>query len=357
MRIMKLLSAFSKTLSYGLPIGGPASRILAELALVSVDEHLYLRRVKFTRYADDYCIFCDNKSDAYNLLVLLSEKLFNEGLVLQKNKTRIISSNEFRETSGLLDPKLNNRNVSGISEEQKLLNISIRFDPYSPTAEEDYEHLKKAVNELDIVGILGREVAKTTIDTTISKQAINAIKALKPFAREGAIRTILDTDNLEVLAPVFVMIMRAVKGVYDELEDGGKDFVDKALTDIYDKYFHLLSVELNLSYFIQALSVRNTRRKEEILVELFDQKSSPLIRRQIILTMARWECFYWISDIKQRYSGLSEWEKRAFILASYVLGDEGKHWRQHTKQTWTPMDILVRDWFSERFQDTGTVPL
>ena len=237
------------------------------------------------------------------------------------------------------------------------MNISIRFDPYSPTAEEDYEHLKKAVNELDIVGILGREVAKTTIDTTISKQAINAIKALKPFAREGAIRTILDTDNLEVLAPVFVMIMRAVKGVYDELEDGGKDFVDKALTDIYDKYFHLLSVELNLSYFIQALSVRNTRRKEEILVELFDQKSSPLIRRQIILTMARWECFYWISDIKQRYSGLSEWEKRAFILASYVLGDEGKHWRQHTKQTWTPMDILVRDWFSERFQDTGTVPL
>jgi hypothetical protein len=33
-RIMQLLSSFSKNVSYGLPIGGPASRILAELALV-----------------------------------------------------------------------------------------------------------------------------------------------------------------------------------------------------------------------------------------------------------------------------------------------------------------------------------
>jgi len=356
-RIIKLLNVFSKNVSYGLPIGGPASRILAELALVLVDEHLYRRRIRFTRYADDYCIFCDTKSNAYELLVLLSEKLFNEGLILQKNKTRIITSKEFREASGLLDPETNNRNKDNISEEQKLLNISIRFDPYSPTAEEDYEQLKSAVNEVDIIGILGREVAKTAIDVTISKQAINAIKALDSYTREGAVRTILKPANLEMLAPVFVTIMRTIKGIYDELETDGKDFVDNALTDIYDNYSHLLSVELNLSYFIHALSVRNTQRKEEILLEIFDHQSSPLIRRQIILIMANWECFYWLSDIKQKYSGLSEWEKRAFIISSYILGDEGKHWRQNTKRTWTPMDTLVRDWFADRFQRNRTIPL
>jgi hypothetical protein len=36
-RIMDLLGAFSKNVSYGLPIGGPASRVLAELALNGVD--------------------------------------------------------------------------------------------------------------------------------------------------------------------------------------------------------------------------------------------------------------------------------------------------------------------------------
>lgn len=39
-RILKLLSQFSGTISYGLPVGGPASRILAELALNHTDFHL-----------------------------------------------------------------------------------------------------------------------------------------------------------------------------------------------------------------------------------------------------------------------------------------------------------------------------
>jgi len=356
-RIMQLLSSFQKNVSYGIPIGGPASRILAELALIPVDEHLFRRRIKFCRYADDYCIFCNSKSDAYKLLVLLSEKLFNEGLFLQKNKTRIVSSKEFQDTSSFLDPQCGQVDSKNLSEEQKLLNISIRFDPYSQTAEEDYDRLKEAVNEVDIIGILGREVTKTAIDTTIAKQAINAIRALDPFEKDGAIRTILDVQNLEVLSPVFVTVMRAVRGIYNELSDEGKDFIDRALINIYENHSHLISVELNLSYFVQALSMGNTPRKEEILVELFDKQTSHLIRRQIILSMANWKRFYWISDIKQRYGSLSDWEKRAFILASYVLGDEGKHWRQHIKHTWSPMDNIVRDWFSERFQKTETIPI
>lgn len=356
-RIMQLLKNFSKNVSYGLPIGGPASRILAELALTSVDDHLLRRQKSFCRYADDYSIFCDSKSEAYEALVLLSEKLFNEGLVLQKTKTRIISTKEFQEAAGLLDPRSEKSDSGDTTEEQKLLGISIRFDPYSLTAEEDYEKLKAAVNEVDIVGILGREVAKTAIDTTVAKQAIRAIRALDHPAREGAVRTILDDANLEVLSPVFVMVMLAVRGVYDELEDTGMDFVDDALLGIYENRPHLLSVELNLSYFIQALSAGNTGRKQEILIELFDKPSSHLIRRQIIQIMARWECHYWLSDIKQKYGGLSEWEKRAFILASYVLGDEGRHWRRNIRRTWTPMDLIVRDWISERFKNTGTVPV
>ncbi len=356
-RLMQLLSNFSNNVSYGLPIGGPASRILSELALNSVDEHLFRRRIKFCRYADDYCIFCDSKPDAYNILVLLSEKLFNEGLVLQKTKTRILSVKEFHKTTGFLDPKSERNGLEKPSEEQKLLNISIRFDPYSATAIEDYERLKLAINKVDIVGILGREVGKTVIDSTVTKQAINAIKALDSFAQDGAIRIILDPVNINVLSPVFITVMRAIKGIYNDLEDNSKDFVDSALVELYESNTHLLSVELNLSYYIQALSMRHTGIKEEILVGIFDQKTSPLIRRLIILVMANWKCFYWLSDIKQIYSGLTDWEKRAFILASYILGDEGSHWRQHTKRTWTPMDTLISHWFSDRFQKTGMVPV
>jgi hypothetical protein len=354
-RIMELLSRFSKNVSYGLPIGGPASRILAELALNATDMHLVRRKIQFCRYADDYCIFCDDRAEAYRILVLLSEKLFNEGLVLQKQKTRILTADEFYETARMLDPAT--KEDPNATEEQKLLSISIRFDPYSETAFDDYERLKAAVKEVDILGILGREVAKTTIDATVAKQAINAIRALDESARDGALRTILDAENLLVLLPIFSSVMRMVRAVYENLGEVMKDFVDSALIALYDNKSHLLSVELNLSYYIQALGTHQNLRKEEILIDIFERIANPLIRRQIILTMAEWSCHYWLSDIKQHYGSFTEWEKRAFIIASYVLGDEGKHWRDHTKASWNSMEKIIRDWFSKRYQSNRTIPL
>jgi hypothetical protein len=353
-RIMRLLTAFSKNVSYGLPIGGPASRILAELALTSVDRHLSTRHITFCRYADDFCLFCSDKSEAYKLLVFLSEKLFNEGLILQKNKTRILSSDEYRESSKAFIPLLEGEKTS---DEIKLLNISIRFDPYSPTAEEDYEKLKAAVSDVDIIGILGREVAKAAIDPTISKQAINAVRALDPYFQAEAIRTILDRDNLQVLSPVFVTILRLVRTLYNGLNVNTKDFVDNVLIELYAERFPLLSVELNLSYFIQVIGLRYSQVKEEILVALFEDDSRPLIRRLVILILANWKCHYWLTDLKLKYAGLSSWEKRAFILASYILGDEGRHWRDHVKKAWSPMDICVRDWFAPRFIVNSEIPI
>ena len=354
-RIMKMLSAFSRIhVSYGLPIGGPASRILAELALAGVDQHLRSRHVAFCRYADDFCIFCADRAAAYKNLVFLSERLFDEGLVLHKKKTRILTADEYRETSRAFMPTQAGEDAT---DEKKLLNISLRFDPYSPTAEEDYEALKVAVGEVDIVGILGREVAKTAIDPTVSKQAINAIKALDPPLQGGAIRTILNPGNLMVLSPVFVTILRLVRSVYATLLDRDKDFVDEVLMQLHEEESPLLSVELNLSYYIQVLGQRKTGSKEELLVQLFEIHQKPLIRRLILLILADWQCHYWLSAQKRQYAGFSVWEKRAFILASYVLGDEGDHWRRHARRGWTPMDHLVRDWFSTRYPTNKRMPV
>ena len=354
-RIMKLLSAFSRiNVSYGLPIGGPASRILAELALAGVDRHLKTRHVVFCRYADDFCIFCHDRPAAYKALVLLSEQLYNEGLVLNKMKTRILTSEEYRDTSKVFMPMAE---TEALTDEKKLLNISLRFDPYSPTAADDYDALKEAVGEVDILGILGREVAKTAIDPTVSKQAINAIKALDLPSRGGAIKTILNPRNLSVLSPVFVTILRLVRSVYTTLLDRDKDFIDDALMELHRQESPLLSVELNMSYFIQVLGLRKSSAKEELLVQLFETHQTPLLRRLILLILADWQCYYWLSDLKRRYSGLSSWEKRAFILASYVLGDEGDHWRRHARRNWSPMDNIVRDWFSARYPLNKRMPI
>lgn len=346
-RLLQLLSHFSKNVSYGLPVGGPASRILSELALNDTDRQLARRKQVFCRYADDYSLFCGSKADAYEILVLLSDKLANEGLALQKSKTRILTSKEFLESAALLDPEA--PTPESTSEERKLLNISLRFDPYSPTADQDYEAVKDAVRKVDILGILGREIAKPAIDTAVTKQAIGAIRALEPAAQEEALRTLLAPENLAVLLPVFVTVLRSVRTLYAELNEPTKDFVDTALISIYSNQSHLLSLDLHQSYFVQALGQRRSATKEQILIEMHDKSGSPLVRRIVIQAMANWECHYWLTDIKNNYATLSIWERRAMILASYALGDEGRHWRDYVKSAWTNEDKEIRLWFSARY--------
>lgn len=351
-KIIKLLSQFSGTISSGLPVGGPASRILAELSLNHTDFHLQSRGVIFCRYADDYTIFCNSVTEAYNALILLSEKLSNDQLSLQKNKTKIMSSEEYGEIHQFLDPKPSDDIAE---DEQKLLNISIRFDPYSATAIDDYESLKEAVSEIDIIGILSREVNKTRIDQTVTKQAINSIKALTKENQIQAVKLLLDEGNLITLSPVFSTIMRSVRSVYEEFDEVGKDLIDKSLIDLFNNENYLTKIELNLNYIIQILSLRYTSEKETLLVKLFDTETNHLLRRQIIIAMTNWNSHYWLVDVKNQFNTLTTWERRAVINASYFLGDEGRHWRDHNKNLFSKEEKLIRDWCSDRKQSNKPI--
>lgn len=354
-RIMKFLQVCSSTDSYGLPVGGPASRLLAELALVDVDSYLTAKAVLFCRYADDFTMFATSREQAYRQLVFLADKLFNEGLSLQKKKTRILKTDEYLEMIGGLDPQTTP--VGAQTDEDRLLSISVRFDPYSPTAIEDYRTLKAALAHIDIVGILGREVAKTAIDTAVTRQAIAAIAALEDDQREGAIRTLMDPENILVLAPVFISVMRIVRELYDSFTDRCKDYVDAFLVKLFDESSYLLSLELNQAFYVQALSKRGLVRKEQILIEMYGLSASPLVRREIVLGMVEMNALYWLRDIvKNSYGSVTEWEKRALLIASYWLGDEGRHWREHLKKGMTAPQLLIRDWFAARWGSNRTVP-
>lgn len=163
-------------------------------------------------------------------------------------------------------------------------------------------------------------------------------------------------DNLDVLAPVFVSILRLIRSVYLDLGEDDRHFVDTTLIGLHANQSPLFSLELNLAYAIQVLGQRQSRAKEELLVGLFESVQSPLVRRLIILALARWGCRYWLTDLRRRYGGLTSWEKRAFILASYALGNEGDHWRRGARRTWSPMDNVTRDWFAHRYQRNREIP-
>jgi hypothetical protein len=59
--IMRLLSGWNGTETYGIPVGCAPSRVLAEITLSDVDEALLANGIDFIRFNDDYRIFAANQ--------------------------------------------------------------------------------------------------------------------------------------------------------------------------------------------------------------------------------------------------------------------------------------------------------
>jgi hypothetical protein len=94
----KMLNRLSENVSYGIPIGPPASRPLGEAVLIDVDSTLISFDVDFVRFTDDYVIFADAPEEAEYAIRVLGETLFkNHGLTLQTAKTRILTGSEYVE--------------------------------------------------------------------------------------------------------------------------------------------------------------------------------------------------------------------------------------------------------------------
>lgn len=89
-KINSLLLLWSGKDSYGLPVGCDASRLLAEAALIDVDNFLLSHNVNFLRFVDDYRIFASTREEASYSLSLLTQRLYREGLNLNSHKTSIV---------------------------------------------------------------------------------------------------------------------------------------------------------------------------------------------------------------------------------------------------------------------------
>lgn len=88
-KINDLLLFWSKKDSYGLPVGNSASRILAEAALIDIDQYLLSEKVKFVRYVDDYRLFAPDLVTAQRWMNKLTTRLFRDGLMLNTGKTKL----------------------------------------------------------------------------------------------------------------------------------------------------------------------------------------------------------------------------------------------------------------------------
>jgi len=340
-QIKFILNGLSKGVSYGLPVGGQAARLLSELLLNRMDRLLLSRNIQFCRFVDDYHIFAESKEQIYGSLVYFSETLLNnEGLSLQKNKTRILTSAEFLETSTFSD--VNEPEEKEKRDKWDFIRIHLHYDPYSDTADEDYEALCKELNKFDIIGMLASEMQKTRIAEGLTKKLIKAIGHLEASVKDQAVLSLL--DNFHVLFPILPTVMILLISTINDLSGDTREKLFSSIRDLLETKSYLCRVPVNLSFAIRVLSYDVSEETDTLLIKVFSETSLMMVKRDLILILAQHNADYWISDQLKRFNIATPWEKRSLLITSYILEDEGREWRKRVKAGVTPFDKLALVW-------------
>lgn len=351
-RIERFLHNFSNTRSFGLPIGGPAARLLSELVLNQIDRLLNNEGVAFARFADDFHLFCQSREDAYRVLIFLSEKLFlNQGLLLQKSKTRIVSGSEFRATSPL---RSLDRDGSQSETSRALLQFAIRFDPYSPTAADDYERLKREIEKFDIIGLLKQEISKSRVHAALARKIISAVRFLDGKVRDDAIVSLI--QNAELLYPIFSAVLVVIQQTFKDLGEEAQEIVKAGLRSLIESRSHVMRVDVHLDLAIRIIGRSVGADDDSLLKQIFARSESPMIRRDVILALSGAGDWYWLSDLRNSFANMTGPERRAFLVASFKLRDEGVHWRRHVRPQLSPFEAFIGNWAASKAKDQNWKP-
>jgi hypothetical protein len=302
--------------------------------------------VPFCRFVDDYFLFAESAGSAQSALVQLSEILFaNEGLTLARAKTRVTSKSEFLRSSPLAEPAVADSADEAMVRE--FLGIRLAYDPYSPNADEKYDLLRQELLRFDITGMLARELHKSRIDEGVTRQLVKSIRLLQPQLRDAAVSSVI--RNLRVLYPIFPTVAILIHQLLAELSEDTRREVFETVRELMFQRPHILLVPANLGFAVHILAFDRAEETDALLIEVYHRpKTDMMVKRDILLAMTRRRVDYWLSEQLKRFSVLTPWEKRALIVASYTLGDEGKHWRERTRSELQEIDRQFMRWVGEK---------
>ena len=251
-----------------------------------------------------------------------------------------MTQEEFSRTSVIADSTAMDSEMS--SQVQEFYKLRLKYDPYSPTAEEDYRNLRNELDNFDIVGMLGRELRKTRIDEALTKQLVKCLRYLDQRMQEAAVESLI--ANFNVLHPIFPTVSIVIKRILPSLSPNVSTSVFKCIRKLLGEQSHILQVPSNLAFALRLLVDDPSDEADNALVQIYSNTDNLLIRRDAILCMARRRAEYWLGDVIRSAVATDLWLRRALISGSYILGDEGNHWRRRIKSELHKVDREFMKW-------------
>lgn len=321
-----LLGKFSAGRSFGLPVGGQCSRILAELLLSEVDKALTDEGVAWRRYVDDYVLISDGQQVAYKALAKLSHALADYGLTLNRTKTTFLTSKHF---SAYVQTQL------GGNDEQasKLREIDLHFDPYSDRPDDDYQELKETVGSLEVKTLLDLELNKSHPDTFLVAQIGRTLKFHTPDVALQLCKTLLSPRNLHAFRASWSTIMRgiaAVRGDGDFASISGG--LDALLDEIPASSGHLLASDASCLHYLRTLRFKKTERRGVYIRQLFKESESVTLQRACIDCWRQWRDRSSFFFARNKWGSLGPEQQRMLWLAAGNFDEDGAAFRKQERR-------------------------
>lgn len=339
-QVDRLLSQLSSGRSFGLPVGGQCSRVLAELLMTSIDQLLTLSNVTWHRYVDDFTLIADSQAEAYRAISILSNALADYGLSLNRSKTTILKAQHYENF-------VHSQLFTDDDNASKLKKIDLHFDPYSDNPNSDYEELAETVEQLNVKNLLDLEINKSQPDTFLINQISRTLKLHDPVLALQLCRTLLSPSNLHSFRGSWSTIIKGVISLRaDDKYSEVYSLLDNLLDDVISHSDHLLLPEANCLHYLRALRLSRTEKRAAYVHKTLQESSSETIKRACLECIRNWKDRPSFIHARNKWSNFSPEVQRMLWLTSFEFGDEGKHFRLQVKNaidnSWS-LGIEIKD--------------
>lgn len=340
--ISNMLKDWNYSVSYGIPVGPSATRLLAEIVLDDVDKALMGEGIKFCRFIDDYRFFCSSKKKAYTNLSFLANTLFeNHGLTLQQHKTEILKSEDFRITQLTSEKQKTDDNLS-----KKLERIldDLGINSYNAIVHGEIPtDTEEEINKLNML-----EILKEQLESDINDNRLISFTLMRMGRLNNPEAIDICLDNIDSFYPIFKVIFKYLNNL-DCLDDEKKLEIGNRLISSLN-----LSIVGHLDYHrawvFDLLGNDSSWNDNDNLINLLNKYSDEFSKRKLILALGKASSYFWFKSNKRNFDSLPSWERRAFLAAASCLpGDETKHWYQSINRRLDLLEKSITKWAIKEF--------
>lgn len=312
--IVGLCGDLTAKVSRGIPVGPHASHLLSESVLSPVDNLLTNQGIDYCRYIDDIVIFTNSETGARSKILSLANTLDKQQkLLIQRHKTQLMDGDKFREFC--LD-MVEDRPINNLEKELVLIiQKHSHGDPYTTVR----------LSELsdDELSKFRPHIIEKIIKDYLEKKEPDYIR-LRWFIRRMS--QIGHPAGVNVLLKEFSSLLPAVSEICRYFLTVSQD-VNLDWDNIGQDLLSLFNNEIiqsNEYYQLSILSLFAVQKKFDNLPSILNlyQNVSPYLRREIILCAAKHDASDWLRELKETFSNMDLWNRRAFIYASLMFPSE-----------------------------------